>query len=234
MANVWLDLLGTTKAFLRIGLAGPRLKASGSDLQIRNGADSADSALTTSQLHNSGDLIEINSDAADTGTDRKLTLRRNASASEALIWIFPPDDGTDGYLIRKKSGSPAGTTELEYVAPTSTNMNEAVDTTTLGFGSSSPVAMFTQSATAVIDRIQVVIDTAFNGTPSASIGIVGQTSKYAPATDIDLTQAAGTVFELHPGLPAPGSSEALIITYSAGGASAGSARFIVYYADAPA
>lgn len=232
--SLWTDLLGTTRAYFRIGLAGPRLKNDSGDLAVRNAADSADAALTTSFLKNSGDSIEINSDAANTGTDRKLTISRNPAASAALEIQAPPAKGTDGYLLRQKAGTAAGVLELELVAPTSSNMNEAVDTTSLAFGSTSPVAMFSQSATAVIDKIQIIIDTAFNGTPSLSIGITGSTSKYAAATDIDLTAAAETVFEIHPGKPAPGSPEALIATYSAGSASAGAARIIVYYADAPA
>lgn len=232
--SLWTDLLGTTRAYFRIGLTGPRLKNDSGDLAVRNAADSADAALTTSLLKNSGDSIEINSDAANTGTDRKLTLSKNPAASAALEIQFPPAKGPDGYLLRQKAGTAAGVMEFELVAPSSTSMNEAVDTTSLAFGSTSPVAMFSQSATAVIDKIQIIIDTAFNGTPSLSIGIAGSTSKYAAATDIDLTAAAGTVFEVHPGLPAPGAPESLIATYSAGSASAGAARIIVYYADAPA
>lgn len=231
---MFTDLLGTTRAFFRIGLTGPRLKNTGGNLSVRNAGDTADAELTTSLLHNSGDSIEINSDAAGTGADRKLTLRKNSAASADVTIDFPAAKGTDGYLLRQKAGTAPGVIELELVAPTSTAMNEAVDTATLAFGATSPVALFTQAATAVIDKVQVVIDTPFNGTPSVSIGIAGTTSKYVSATDIDLTAAAGTVFEIHPGLPAPGAAEALIATYSAGGASAGSARVIVYYADAPA
>ncbi len=74
MAGLWSDLFGTTKAFFRIGKTGPRLKDSSGNLLVRNPGDSADAELTTSFLHNSGNSIEINSDAANTGTDRKLTI----------------------------------------------------------------------------------------------------------------------------------------------------------------
>jgi hypothetical protein len=49
------------------------------------------------------------------------------------------------------------------------------------------------------------------------------------ATDIDLTALAGTVFKVHPGLPAAGI-EALIATYAASGASVGAARILVHFA----
>ena len=41
-----------------------------------------------------------------------------------------------------------------------------VDTTSLAFGTSSPVAMYTAPANAVHTLFQVIIDTAFNGTPN--------------------------------------------------------------------
>ncbi len=46
MAGIWEDLFGTTKAFFRIGLSGPRLKNSTGTLAIRNSADNADAAIT--------------------------------------------------------------------------------------------------------------------------------------------------------------------------------------------
>ena len=102
-----------------------------------------------------------------------------------------------------------------------------VDTTSLAFGTTSPLAMFTAPANAVHSLVQVIVDTPFNGTPSLSIGITGTTSKYMSATQLDLTQ--GAIFEVAPGVAAVGTTENLIATYSAGGASAGAARILVYY-----
>ena len=62
-----------------------------------------------------------------------------------------------------------------------------------------------------------------------SIGISGTTSKYMGSTQVDLTAAAATVFEVEPGLAAVGATENLIATYSAGSASAGAARILVDY-----
>lgn len=233
--SMWTDLIGTTRSFFRIGFTGPRLKNDSGTLAIRNAADSADADVKLATLRNNSDSIEINSDAADTGTDRKLTISKNPAASAALVIQVPPAKGTDNYLLRQKAGTAAGVVELEFTAPSAgSSSSELVDTTSLAFGSSSPVAMFTKSATSVIDKIQLVIDTPFDGTPSVSIGIAGTTSKYASATDIDLTAAATTVFEIHPGIAATGGTEDLIATYSAGGAAAGAARILTYYVDAPA
>lgn len=226
MASIWQDLLGTTKSFLRIGFTGPRLKNVSGNLAVRNPGDTADADLTTAKLNVSGNAVDINSDAAGSGADWKYTLQRPSSGMSAAVTLtFPPNDGSPGQaLVTDGSGV------LTFEDAASTASSDKVDTTDLAFGDSSPVAMFTLPAGAIIEKIQVVIDTAFDGTPSASVGIAGTVSKYLAATDIDLTMAAGTVFEVHPGVTAPGGTEALIITYAAGGATAGAARFLVFYA----
>lgn len=222
------DLIATSAAYFKIGLSGVRLKNSSGNLLVRNPGDSADADATVATLHNSADSLEINSDAADSGTDRKLTLSKNPSASAALIVQFPPAKGTDNHVLRQKAGTSAGVMELELVAAGSTQACDTVDTTSLAFGSSSPVTMFTLPANAVVTKVQIIVDTAFDGTaPSVSIGVSGTTSKYFPATAVDLKTTG--VYEYHPGLTADGSTNDLIATYSADGSAAGAARMLVYY-----
>lgn len=233
MAATWIsDLVGTIKAKFQIGgKTGVNLKNSSGNLLVRNAADSADSELTASKVNVSGNDVVINSDAAGSGNDWKLTLRRSGTQTEEIVVIFPENDGTDGYYLRKKAGGAAGEIPIEFVAPPSgASGADLTDTTSLAFGSSSPVTMFTTSATAVVKEIEVVIDTAFDGTPTMSVGIAGTTSKYMASTDNDLTAAATTSFIVHPNLPAQGA-ESLIITYSAGGATAGAARVLVTYVE---
>lgn len=231
--GVWKDLLGTTGNFLRIGLAGPRLKANGANLDLRNAADSAFvdlvvAALTASGLNVTADEIVINSDG-NSGADRKLTLRRPATGMSADIAIvFPGADPSPGQALTVASFA-AGVITLQYSTVAGGTDKVVTDTTTLGFGASSPLAMFTLPANAIVKSVKVVVDTAFNGTPSLSVGISGTTSKYMGSGQVDLTAAAGTVFEVDPGLASVGSTEALIATYAAGSASAGSARILVDY-----
>jgi len=226
MASIWQDILGTTKAFFRIGFTGPRLKNSSGNLAIRNPGDSADAEVTMSKLNVSGNIVDLNSDAAGSGTDWKYTLQRPSSGMGAAVTLtLPPTDGSPGQAIVTD-----GNGVLTFEDAASTASSDKADTTTLAFDSTSPLAMFTLPASAIIEKIQVIIDTAFDGTPSASVGISGTVSKYVASTDIDLTQLAGTVIEIHPGVTAPGGTEALIITYAAGSATAGSARFLVFYA----
>lgn len=223
MAGKFSDLLGTLAGYLKIGgTTGVRLKNSSGNLLVRNTADSADAEVTASKVNVSGNVVDINSDAAATGADWLYRLQRPASGMTAAVTLtLPPDDGSPSQVLQTD-----GSGVLSWASAGSTANAEKVDTTTLAFGSSSPLALFSTAAADIITKIQVVIDTSFNGTPSLSIGISGTTSKYMAATDVDLAAAAGTVFEVHPGLAAQGV-EALIATYAAGGASAGSARILV-------
>lgn len=128
------DIIATTASFFKIGLSGVRLKNSSGNLLVRNSSDSADAQVTASMLKNSGDSLEINSDAADTGTDRKLTLSKNPSASAALTVQFPPAKGTDKYVLRQKASTSAGVLELELVSGADVlNLGMQGGTTNLGF-----------------------------------------------------------------------------------------------------
>lgn len=223
--SLFSDLIGTTKAYFKIGgTAGVRLKNSSGALLVRNTGDSADAAVTTSKVNVSGDVIDINSDAAGAAADWKYTIQRPAAGMTAAVTLtLPVDDGTASQVL-----STDGSGVLSWTTAGDTALADKMNSTSLAFGSASPVAMFTTGAADIIDRIEVVIDTAFDGTPTMSVGVAGTTSKYMGTTDVDLTTTAATVFEVHPGLDAAGA-ESLIITYSAGGAAAGAARVIVHY-----
>jgi hypothetical protein len=220
------DIWGTTKSYFKIGgTTGFRIKNNGGNLEVRNTGDSADAELTASKVKVSGESIELNSDSTGTGANWKVTIQRPTSGMSAdLTLTLPVDDGTAGQVLATD-----GSGALSWVSAGDTALAEKLNSTSLAFGASSPVAMFTTGAGDIIDHIDVVIDTAFDGTPSVSVGIAGTTSKYAGTTDIDLTAAAGTVFQVHPGLDAQGA-ESLIATYAASGATAGAARIIVHYA----
>lgn len=226
--SMWSDLLGTVNGYLKIGLTGVRLKNSSGHLLVRNTGDSADAELTASKVKVSGEILEINSDAAGSGADWKYTVQRPTSGmTAAVVLTLPVDDGTANQVLQTD-----GAGALSFASAGSTASSEKVDTTNLAFGTGSPLTLFTTGAADVINTVEIIIDTAFDGTPSVSIGISGTVSKYMGATDVDLAATAGTVFRVHPGKTAQGA-EALIATYSAGGASAGAARIQIYF-DTPA
>lgn len=218
------DLMGTVLSYFQIGFTGPRLKNSSGNLSVRNPADSADAEITASKVNISGNAIDLNSDAAGAGADWRLSIQRAIAGMTAnLTFLWPSNYGTNGQALVSD-----GTGNMSWASVGNTAICGKYDSTSIAFGTASPVALLTTTATDIIARVSIVIDTAFNGTPSLSIGVAGTTSKYGPSTSIDLTQAAGTTIQLHPSLAAQGV-ENLIATYAAGGASAGAARIIVEY-----
>jgi hypothetical protein len=221
--SIYADLLGTTKAYFKLGLAGVRLTNNSGNLEVKNNAGNADAAITASAVNVSGETLTLNSDAAASGADWKITLNRPASGMTANVDLtLPVDDGTPGQVLATD-----GSGVLSWASAASTSLCDKVDTTTLAFGSAATLALFSTGAADVINKIQVVVDTPFNGTaPTVSIGVAGTVSKYSAVTDVDLKTAG--VYEINPGLPAAGI-EALIATYAADTSSAGAGRVLVFY-----
>lgn len=219
------DLRGTFSSLFQLGLTGLNLKSDAGKIRARNVDDSADAPLVGSLISASGDEIELNEDAAGSGDDWKYSIKRPATGMTGDVeLVLPAEDGPAGYVLQTNGD---GTTEWVSSA-TATNL-EATDTTNLVFGSTSPLAMFTLPANAVVKKVEVIVDTAFDGTPSVSIGVAGTPAKFMPATYVDLKAAAGTVFETSPAVPAEGSAQDLIATYSASGAAVGAARLLVSF-----
>lgn len=221
----FLDLLGTTASYMKVAINGVMLKNNSGNLLIRNNGDTADAEITASKVNVSGNDLVINSDAAGSGADFTITLRRPASGMTAsYVFQYPTTDGSPDQVLKTD-----GNGNTDWVSLAGTAEKISCDTTALAFGSGATVSMFTLPANAVILCVRVTIDTAFNGTPTMSVGIAGTTSKYLAATQVDLKSVATTGFEVYPNLPGNGSTEALIITYAAGGATAGAARVEVEY-----
>lgn len=227
MANrIISDLLGTALSALQIGIASTalRLKNVAGVLRIRNKADDADAALVASKISVSGDDIELNEDAAGSGADRKYTLRRPSSGMSAdVVLVLPVDDGSPAQALLTD-----GDGNLYWGTIAGGEDKPTYDTTSLAFGSAGTVAMFTKPANAVGLTCRVIVDVAFNGSPQLSIGTADATSKFVPSTAIDLTTEGIYEFDLC-AVPAVGSPEDVIATYSAGGASEGAARILFGY-----
>lgn len=228
MAGSFRDLLGTTFTKLQIGLgsAGAVLKVASAKVRARNVADSADVPLVGSVIAASGNQIQLNEAAASSGADWLMTLNRPVSGMAAAVNLTLPATVGSTNQVLTTDGS-TGALSWTTVAGGADKM--VTDTTTLAFGTASPVAQFNLPASAVVERVRVIIDTAFSGAPSLSVGIAGTTSKYLGSTSVDLTAASTTTFEVTPGLASIGTVEAIIATYTAGGATAGAARIEVDY-----
>ena len=231
MSNRWLDMIGTVLGKIQLGIGGPFVKNESNDVASRNATDAAYAAIRASLFKTYGDDFELNSGAAGSGADWKLTIRRPSTGmTHDLAVVFPSADPAPGQALTVASlVGDVITLQWSTIAAGADKL--VVDTTTLSSGSTSPLALFTKPANNLVEKVQIIIDTPFNGTPSVSIGVSGTASKYMGSTQVDLTAAAGTVFEVVPGLPATGGTEALIATYSASGAAAGSARILVTYCE---
>lgn len=221
---VFQDLLGTLFSKFQIGIGGPQIKNNAGVIEVRNAADSAYVALSALLHKTYGDDFELNSGATSSGSSWKFTVRRPSTGmTHDLTLVYPSGDPTPGQALTVATFA-GNVITLQWTTIAAGTDKVVTDTTSLAFGTASPAAMFTLPANAAVEKVRVLIDTAFNGTPTASVGIAGTTSKYMASTQVDLTAAATTVFEVTPGLASVGTTEALIITYAAGGASAGAAR----------
>jgi hypothetical protein len=211
MANTWKKIIGTLSSTFQLGLGGARVKNVAGVVQIRNPTDTGFAGVAS----NAVDVQDINGNrvrlqSPDIAADYAITLPTTAGSPAQVLT-------TDGAGVTSWTTVAGGADKPVY------------DTTNLAFGDTSPKAMFTLPANAIVNQVILVIDTPFNGAPSLSVGITGTVSKYAGATDLDLTQAATTVFEIEPGITSSGSAENIIASYAAGGATVGTARIIVAY-----
>ncbi len=219
--GIWKDIIGTTLNAFRLGITGNTIDTNAGRVRVRDSGNAAFAPIAASRMDVAGNDIVLQSEAANT-----YTLRRPASQSAPLTLTLPSNAGTAGQVI-----STDGAGNLNFVSAGNTADRVGVDTTTIAFGSTATVNLFTLPANAVVNCVRVIIDTAFNGTPSLSVGIAGSTSKYLASNQVSLTQPATTVFEIYPGLAPVGTTEALIASYSPGSATAGSARIEVYYCN---
>ena len=217
------DLIGTSLSYFRIGLTGPRIKSNAGTVEIKNAIDSAFVGVKALIVQATGNAIELNANAAATGTDYKYSIARPGTGMAAAVTLtLPPNLGTAGQVVQTD-----GAGNLSYVSAGSTASCQTTDTTSIAFGSTSPITMFTLPINAVVNNVRVIVDTVFNGAPSLSIGITGTASKYMAATQMDLATVG--VYEAYPGLVAIGTTDAIIATYSAGAASAGAGRIEIDY-----
>lgn len=217
------DLFGTSLAFFRIGLTGPRIKSNAGTIEIKNAIDSAFVGVKALIVQATGNAIELNANAAATGADHKYSIARPGTGMAAAITLtLPPSLGTSGQVLQTD-----GAGNLSYVSAGSTASCQTTDTTSIAFGSTAQVTMYTSPVNAVSNNVRMIVDVPFNGTPSLSIGIVGTTSKYMAANQMDLSTVG--VYEAYPGLAPIGTTESIVATYAAGGATTGSGRIEVDY-----
>jgi len=209
-------LNGTSVGSFLISLLGVRLKNNSGNLDVRNNGDTAFADVNAKN-------IGIN----DNGSGHKTTLQASGSQSGDILLVLPPDDGSAGQVLQTD-----GSGVLTWATTGATSDKVTVDTTSFAFGSSSTISMFTLPANAVVLSVSVVVDTAFDGTPSLTVGVNGgSASKYVGSSDVNLLVAGN--YQTSEGWAPVGTTEALEISYTAGSATAGSGRVLVQYVTTP-
>lgn len=221
---VFMDLKGTSQSTFQLGKGGPKLKNSAGVFEARNAADSSYVDLVAAILKAASDSIELNSDAAGSGADWKMTLARPASGMTAAVTYTLPAAPVNGYVL-----STDGSGGLSWVAPASTANASSADSTSFVFTDSSPISLFTLPANAIIDKIQIIIDTQFDDAATITVQGVTSSRTYALAAESDLQGSARDVFEIHPGYEATVASDVLQATLTPGSSTAGAGRVVVYY-----
>ena len=210
----WMKLVGTQVGHFILGLAGVRLKNNAGGLHVRKNADDGFAPVTA-------ETVGIQNNAAGAAP---TVLKTSPAQVDPLQLVFPPDIGAPGDVLATDG---AGNLSWEP-AGGSTSMKWSADSTLLGFGSTAVVPMFALPIGAQIDRVDVIVDVAFDGAAAQmSVGVNGASaSKYVAAADVDLKKV-GRYTIPSTELPVAGAPEALEIAYSASGSTIGSARTIV-------
>jgi len=208
----WLKTVGTQTGYFILGFLGVRLKNSSGNLQVRNNGDTGFADVAAKDV-----IVSNNSTTYD------VTLTTSGSQTGDYTLTLPVDTGSTGQVLATN-----GSGVLSWVSAADTSANWKVETTSVNFGSGSTVSAFTLPANAIIDKVMVIVDTAFDGTPTLSVGDSGNNSKFMGSGDNLLTLADR--FDVFVDEPASGSPIAVEIYYSAGGATVGSARVLTTYA----
>lgn len=211
--STWIKTTGTQVGKFILGLTGVTLKNNSGNLEVRNNADTAFANVTAQNVT-----------MTDNASGYGVTFSASTATVASYTLTLPVDDGSPNQVLATD-----GSGVLSWQSAASTADCWKVDTTSFAFGSASVVSMFTLPANAVVDRVSVIVDTPFDGTPSMSVGVNGgSASKYVASSDVALGVADR--YDVPNQSAAVGTTEALEIAYSAGGATAGAGRVLVTYA----
>jgi len=222
--GLFADLWGTVKSTFQIGLSGVKLKNNSANLEVMAADGTTPAGITASKVSITGEILEVNSDAAGSGADWKYTIQRPASGMTAAVTLtLPTDDGSASQVLQTD-----GDGVLSWASAGSTASSVKCDTTTIAYNDSSPISLLTLPASSIVHQVEVVLDTPFDGTsPTLAVGVSGTTSKFMGATDNDLKGTAKDRYVTNPGETA--GADVMIATLAPSTASTGSIRVHVFH-----
>lgn len=222
--GLWANLFGTFSQTFQIQKGGSLFKNNAGVLEAKTVGDGTLASFNASSLI-AGSASVVGSLIAF-GDANKVTFQyaSGQSANTTYTWV-KPDNGK--FLTTDGSGNLSWAVPAEPTVPTDI---VHVASKVVAFGASSPVNHKLVPIGAIVTKVQVIIDTAFDTAATLSVGKAGTIAKYMATTENDLQGVAGSIYEAVYGNAAiTGSDEQVIVTYTANSATVGSARVLVYY-----
>ena len=206
----FLKLDGTTSSKLQLNAAasGVVLKNNSANLDVRNAADTAYATVNLAEM-----LLH--------GATYNVGFLPSGSATTSYNLTMPVDAGSVGQVLATD-----GAGNLSWI-PSSSGATDVTIQTALAFGDGASVASFTLPANGVILSCEMIVDTAFDGTPTASVGVSSDHSLFMGTGDMNLTISAG--WNSEPNVAPNVAALPVLIYYSAGGATVGGARLLINY-----
>lgn len=218
------DYKGTSQATFQFGKGGAKIRTSAGNLEARNAANSAYVSFLAETFLANGDTLTFNQNATLSGASWKMSLKRPSTGMTANVdYTFPAAPDAGKFLQTDALGN------LTWATAATGAGSVLTDSTDFAFNSAGTIALFTLPANAVVLSVKIFVDTAFDDSPSISVGITGTPAKYMATTDVDLTSGSGDRWESNPNNVPVGTTEALIATYNAGTSTVGAGRIMVEY-----
>lgn len=174
------EILGIIDGFLRLGYTGVRLKAGGTtSLQVKNEDDSA-----------WADIEAANHALYDDVSGFKITLQPPSLAADVAL-VLPDTDGSPGEFL-----STDGTGVLGWSSPSGAANAEQLDETVFD-QTSGTLSMFTPPANSKLLRAKIIVSsTSGGGSPTLSLGISGNVTKYAATSRSNLKEVGSYEFDI--------------------------------------
>jgi hypothetical protein len=222
--SAYMDLKGTSELSFTIGLGagGVKLKNNSSVLEVLSKDESSFLDISVGEILSSSSSLTLNSTAAESGADWKLSFARPAAGMTANVTYTFPAAPISGYFLSTDGSGNLSWTEVS----TAIQQKVTCDSTSFSFSSfGSPLSLVTIPANAVVHEIQVIVDTAFDA-GTIEVGIVATPNKYMATSQNDPEEA--TRFTSLPNQIPVGTSEAIRATFT-GSPTAGTGRILVFH-----
>ena len=159
----------------------------------------------------SGATISVGTSGSPSSVISTSVVDLTALGNHSTLPFIDVGAGPSEYIITVTAGGQtfSGTLYFHYFVPNTRVGNSGLASLSFTQATSSPATIFTPTDNAIITRCVVVTDTAASaGSPTASIGIVGNTARDMATTDINLRAQEVSVYEPY---TAVGTSPAAII-----------------------